>query len=202
MFAMDRQSTPKRIQRLREIAHEVGAVMSNFDLTPLLPPKQLPSFMVPDDVRKADAILGQLRIEEAALKPQPRRLGKGFGKSQKQGVFTYSDLYQALTKVIEDNGLSGVLQILLKRFKEVEGNVNVARKGTTGMLKRVRGREEQEERGNLLQMATGTSRLDFVQLLAPLADQTSLDQALRFAVERRHNGIIEVLVRYGKLSSW
>lgn len=197
---MSHQPASKRAQRLREIAQEVGAVLSNFDPTPLLPPKQPPSFMVRDDDRKADAILGQLRIEEAALKPQPRRLSTAFGKAQKQGVYTYSELYQALANVIEDNGLPGVLEVLLKRFKAVEGNVNVARRGTMGMIKRVRGREEQTERGNLLQMATGACRLDFVQLLAPLADETSLDESLYIALEKRQLGIIEVLARYGELS--
>jgi hypothetical protein len=109
-------------------------------------------------------------------------------------------LYQALANVIEDNGLPGVLEVLLKRFKAVEGNVNVARREAVGMIKRVRGREEQTERGNLLQMATRACRLDFVQLLAPLADETSLDESLYIALEKRQLGIIEVLTRYGELS--
>jgi hypothetical protein len=57
-------------------------MVNNFDPTPLLPPKQLPSFMVRDDDRKANAISGQLRIEEAALKPQSRRLSTAFNKAR------------------------------------------------------------------------------------------------------------------------
>jgi hypothetical protein len=93
-----------------------------------------------------------------------------------------------------------VLEILLKKFKALDGNINLARRASTGVVKRVRGREEQEERGRLLSLAAGSGRLDFVQLLAPLADQQSLDEALGIVLEMRALEITEVLLRYGPLA--
>jgi hypothetical protein len=55
-------------------------------------------------------------------------------------------LYQALVCVIEENGLPGVLEVLLRRFKMVEGNINLERKRGK-MMKRVQGRKGQVERG-------------------------------------------------------
>jgi len=197
---MNRQPGPKRAQRLQEIAREVGAVLENFDLSPLRPPQQPPSFVAYDDDRKADAILGRLRIEENTGKPPPRRLSAAFGKGPKPPEYSYVELYRALVWVIGDHGLPGVLEILLKKFKALDGNINLARRASTGVVKRVRGREEQEERGRLLSLAAGSGRLDFVQLLAPLADQQSLDEALGIVLEMRALEITEVLLRYGPLA--
>ncbi|CZR50284.1 uncharacterized protein PAC_00156 [Phialocephala subalpina] len=195
---MSRQPAAKRAQRLQEIAREVGAILDNFDPSPLLPPTQPPTFMIYDDDRNADAILGQLRIDESkSSKQQSRRLSAAFGKTQKQGVYTYSELYQAMVKVVEDNGLPGVLEVLLKRFRAIEGDVNLSRRGSTSMVKRVRGKDEQDERGRLLYLATGNTRIEFVQLLAPLSDEQSLNESLDIALAKRELGIVELLVRYG-----
>lgn len=194
---MSRQPAAKRAQRLQEIAHEVGAVLTDFDPTPLLPPTQPPTFMSHDDDRKADAILGQLRIEESGSKQQSRRLSSAFGKKEKQSVFTYGELYQAMVRTVQENGEPGVLEVLLKRFKAVEGNVNLANRANTGVMRRMRGTEEKEERGQLIQIATRIARYDFVQLLAPMADDQSLKESLDAALGRRALDIVELLVRYG-----
>ncbi|KAE8449388.1 hypothetical protein EG329_008289 [Mollisiaceae sp. DMI_Dod_QoI] len=194
---MSRQPPAKRAQRLQEIAQEVGAILVDFDPSPLLPPPKPPSFMVHDDDRKADSILVQLRVEESASKQQSRRLSSAFGKSQKPTVYSYTELYQAMIRAIEENERPGVLEVLLKRFKAVEGDINLARRGSTSMVKRVRGKEEQDERGRLLYVATGNCRVDFVQLLAPLADEQSLNESLDVALAKRELDIVELLVRYG-----
>lgn len=196
---MSRQPPAKRAQRLQEIAQEVGAILVDFDPSPLLPPPKPPSFMVHDDDRKADSILVQLRVEESASKQQSRRLSSAFGKSQKPTVYSYTELYQAMIRAIEENERPGVLEVLLKRFKAVEGDINLARRGSTSMVKRVRGKEEQDERGRLLYVATGNCRVDFVQLLAPLADEQSLNESLDVALAKRELDIVELLVRYGML---
>lgn len=197
---MNRQSAPTRAQRLPEIAHQVGAVLENFDGSTLgRPARPPPSYWIPDDERKADAIIAQLRIDENAGKSS-RRTSLGFGKTQRQAPATYTELYRAMVWVVQDNGLPGVLEVLLNRFKAIEGNVNLARKNSTSLAKRVRGREEQEERGRILDLAAERCRLDFIHLLAPLADQQSLDDALAIVLPKRALDIVKVLVGYGRYS--
>lgn len=173
-------------------------MLENFDSSPLLPPSQSPTFMVPDDERRADAILGQLRIEDSS-RQQGRRISSAFGKTPKQSVYSYTELYQAMGRVLEENGPPGVLEVLLRRFRLVDGNINFSKRGSTSALKRVRGKESEDERGGLLSWATGNSRADFVQLLAPLADEQSLNEALDVALSKRDMSIVELLVRYGML---
>ncbi len=165
------------MDRLNRIAQELGVVP---DKLTTLTPQNVPSFMVPDDERRADAILGQLKIESKSRR---------FSKSP-----TYDELYGALSWVVSENGMAGVVEVLIKRFGAVEGNINLARKASIGMIRRVKSTEQ---RGQLIQSATEIGRDDFVQLFAPLADQPSLDQALNIALENRNLSIIETLLRYG-----
>lgn len=194
---MDHQLAIKRSQRLQKIASDLGVVL-DADLTPLSPPPRPPSFLQQDDERKADAILGQLKIEEAAGKSQAKSLKRfSVQKASKPSNYTYDELYAALSRVIEENGVAGVLEVLLRRFQNVQGNINLARRASTGVIKRIRNADNPEERGRLLQNATQNRRLEFVQLLAPLADQASLDDSLRTALENRNLNIIQTLLQYG-----
>ncbi|KAH6712645.1 hypothetical protein BKA61DRAFT_521868 [Leptodontidium sp. MPI-SDFR-AT-0119] len=191
---MASNSISQRALRLKHIAREVGAVL---DTNPtILTPQQTPSFKVLDDERKADAILGQLRIEESTGKSQSKGLRRFSARSSKT-VYTYDELYAALCRVVSDNGLAGVVEVLLGRFGAVGGNVNLARRASVGMIQRIRNTDSAEQRGQLIHAATGTGRDDFVQLLAPLADQSSLDQALHIAIEKRDLQCIETLLRHG-----
>jgi hypothetical protein len=198
---MNETSRPvsQRMQRLREIAQELGVSIYD-DPRPLSPPRQIPTFRSPDDERKADAVIGQLRIEETAAQPQNRSLKRAFGATKKpQASPTYKELYAALMRVIDENGLAGVAEVLLSRFKALGGDINLSRRGSTSVLKKITTNgDNQEQRGRLLQAATEKCRLDFVLLLSQFADQTSLDESLSVALGKRELGIIETLLSYGK----
>jgi hypothetical protein len=201
---MDQMGNVKRSQRqrlrLQEIAKELGVIL-DADLTTLYPPLTAPSFQVADDERKADAILRNLHIEEAVSKPQARglkRLSTTFQKPSRSAAYTYDELYAALSRVVEENGEVGVVEVLLKRFQDVQGNINLSRRASTGVIKRMRNADSPEERGRLLQTATESARLEIVQLLSPLADQSSLDESLHIALGKRELPIVETLLRYGK----
>jgi hypothetical protein len=187
----------KRSQRLQQIAREYGVAL-DADLTPLSRPHNPPTFLVPDDERKADAILGNLKIEDAGLRAKTKRSSLLFQKSAKPGTYTYEELYAALARVIQENGVAGVLEVLLNRVRNVQGNINLARQGSTGVIKRFRNTENEEERGRLLEMAVEKRRIEFVQLLAPFADQESLRESLRSALSGRQIEITETLLRYGE----
>jgi hypothetical protein len=200
---MDPLPASQRLQRLQEIAEEeeVG-VAKEFrvlqeDSTLLSPTRRTPSFCGPDDERKADAVLGQLRIELAQAQPQARGLKRAFTTSKRQSPYDYEELHAALARVIDENGYPGVAEVLLSRFKALDGDTNLARRASTGVIKRLTSAQSSEQRGRLLQTAAEQCRLDFVQLLTPDADMTSLDESLSIALERRHVEIVETLLRYG-----
>ncbi|KAL2064498.1 hypothetical protein VTL71DRAFT_4992 [Oculimacula yallundae] len=191
---MDLDSQPAL--RLKEIAKEAGAVLESDSDSSILTPQKIPSFRVPDDERKADAILGQLKIEENAGKPQSKGLRR-FSTRSTKSIYTYDELYSALSRVVSENGLAGVVEVLLGRFSAVEGNINLARRASVGMIQRFRNTDSAEQRGQLIHAATEISRVDLVQLFAPLADQSSLDQALHIAIGKRDLQSIETLLTYG-----
>jgi hypothetical protein len=194
-----RLPTSQRSQRLKAIAQRVNAVL-DINATPLSPPRKAPTFCVPDDERKADAILGQLKLEETQGHPQPNRLTKSFSKASKVANYGYNELYAALLRVINENGLAGVFEVLLRRFRAVEGNINVPKKRNTGVISKIRSSDNQQPPGRLLQSATQIHRNDLVQLLATLSpSQDSFDESLLIALEARDLDVIESLLQYGKM---
>src|SRR4051794_21095135 len=131
---MDHQLASKREQRLKSIAQELGVVYED-DLAVLSPPNRPPTWKVPDDSRKADAILGQLKLEDAQKGQSKKRVSLSFSKSQKPSTYSYDELYAALSRAVDDNVDAGVVEVLLKRFRDVEGNINLARRSSTGMMR-------------------------------------------------------------------
>ena len=199
---MDQQRALKCSQRLRAIAQELRVELNNIDLPPLPPPDHTPTFSIPDDERKADAILGQLKIEESAIKPPSKGLKRAFTKATKPPKYTYPELYTALCRVVQDDGLVGVIEVLLNRFRGVEGDISVSRRASTGVITRMRNSSVPEERGRLLQIATERGRVDVVSILSGYADQVALDESLGIALQRRHLDLVEVLLRHGASSAF
>lgn len=187
----------RRRRRLREIAVSLGAVLET-DLPPLVATRG-PSLSVPDDDRKADAILGQLKLERSASKSSPKGLRRlsSLARIPRSQEYSYDELYAALARVVEENGIAGVVEVLLKRFQTLEGDVNIARRASSGMIRRIRNLDDQGERGRLLETATSLRREDIVQLLCPYADQSALDKALAIAVEMKDLAITEFLLAFG-----
>ncbi|TVY88566.1 Ankyrin [Lachnellula willkommii] len=179
-------TTQQRSQRLQELASQIG--VSPTTGTTLTAPDRPPSFSDPDNDRKAKAILGELEIQ-SSQNPTLKKLYK----PEKHSPYSYAHLYDGLAKVVEDNGLPGVLEALLKKFKEEGGDISLMRKGKIRKLhSNIPG-----ERGNLLQEATTKRSVPFVQLLVPHGNQVSLDESLRIALGFKDMEIIKLLLQYG-----
>lgn len=176
--------------------------MSPVELTPLSPPRHIPTFRIPDDDRKADAVLGQLRIELSQDHSRPKVLQRKFSIVKTSTKCSYEEIYAALTRVIEEKGLPGVAEVLLGRFKGLGGDTNVSRRASTGLIQKFRNNSSLEQRGHLLELAVESGRVDFVQLLAPDADQSSLNESLSTALQRRDLALLEVLLQYGTCGSY
>lgn len=190
----------QQLQRLERIAQRVNAVQ-DIDSSQLSPPRQPPSFCVPDDERKADAILGQLKLEDSQGHTPPNRLARTFTKASKASTYSYNELYAALSRIISENGLAGVFEVLLKRFRAIEGNINVPKKRNTGVISKIRNSDNQQP-GRLLQGAAKLHRSDIVQLLGPFSpSQESLDESLLIALQARDLTVVECLLQYGQRPS-
>jgi hypothetical protein len=202
---MDSLSASQRIQRLQEIAEEedVGVAkefrdLSREDTTPLSPPRRVPSFRTPDDEQRADVVLGKLRNELAQIQPQASTLKRAFTTSKKQSPYNYEESHLALTRVIDENGSAGVAEVLLNRCRALGGDLNLARRASTGVIKKLTNAQSPEQRGRLLQTASEQGRHDFVQLLSPHADAASLDESLSIALNKHHLEVVKILLQYGK----
>jgi hypothetical protein len=193
---MNQNHSSQRLRRLREIAEGYGAVL-DAPVAPYYRPSQIPTFIVPDDERRADTVLGQLKIEATEAQTQPRGLKRPSFSKPKAVPPTYTELYTALTRVVEENGPPGVLELLLRKFRNNNGDINVARRANTGTMARLRSSSLPEERGLLIQRATELRRYEGVQLLAPFANQSSLDESLRIALSMKEIDIVVVLLQYG-----
>ena len=183
--------------RLLRIAQRVDAVL-DIDLSQLSPPRQSPSFCVAEDERKADAILGELKLEDSQGQSQHSRLARTFTKASKASAYSYNELYAALSRVISENGLAGVFEVLLGRFRAIEGNINSPKKRITGVISKIRNSDNRQP-GRLLQEAAQLHRNDLVQLLGPFSpSQESLDESLLIALQAKDLAVIESLLQYGR----
>ncbi|CAG8954744.1 hypothetical protein HYFRA_00004669 [Hymenoscyphus fraxineus] len=191
---MARLKTPaERASRLTQIATSYNAILHGPN-APFTRPSQPPTPSVStEDERIADAVLAQLRHEVDQIQGSTRGFKKVFSKPSKSAP-TYKDIYAALLRVIEEGGPTGSVVVLLRRFAAIEGDINVAKRASSGI---VGIRSSPVQRGNIIQTAVRTKQNQFVQLLAPLADQESLDEGLGIALCAKDLENTTTLLQYG-----
>ena len=175
-------------------------VLLDFSIAPLSPNKNPQSFQSSSDTQNAEEYLAFLRRKATEEKPPSKGLKRMATKSSKAAIYTHDEVYTALSTIIEENGSAGILEVLLKRFASLNGDINVARKAKTGVFRKLAKADSAYERGNLLHSATEAKRNDFVQLLVPLADPPSRNECLQIALSSRDIPVIETLLRYGLYS--
>lgn len=184
---MSSTTIEQRSQRLQEISRQFGSPPKT-EAIPLSKPSRPPTFSGPEDERRALAILQGLEINAGSAL-------KKIYKTDKKTVWSYAVLYDGLLQVVEENGIPGVLEVLLKRFLEMGGNINLARKKVSHTIRS----SIPAESGRLLQEAVESSNEAFVQLLVPHAQQSSINESLGIAFRQNDMGIIKLLLQYGKL---
>ena len=95
----------------------------------------------------------------------------------------------AIQTVVEHGGSAGQVAALLA----MNANVNVARPKSTGLIKRLRGRDQKERRSNVFDASIQRDKLDIFRVLAATADQRNIDAALGGILSRKNDGQLPYL---------
>ncbi|TLD31104.1 hypothetical protein PspLS_02470 [Pyricularia sp. CBS 133598] len=114
-------------------------------------------------------------------------------KFPKDGTFTYKEINHVMARIVDENGSVDLVNALIR----MGADVNVTRRSSTSLWKKVARRHQTPERSDLLQVATVRCRPELVEVLAAQADQANLDNALRYAILRRDLHVLQVLLDAG-----
>ncbi|KAI6354397.1 hypothetical protein MCOR25_008623 [Pyricularia grisea] len=114
-------------------------------------------------------------------------------KFPKDGTFTYREINHVMARIVDENGSVDLVNALIR----MGADVNVTRRSSTSLWKKVARRHQTPERSDLLQVATVRCRPELVEVLAAQADQANLDNALRYAILRRDLHVLQVLLDAG-----
>ncbi|CAG8974912.1 hypothetical protein HYALB_00006697 [Hymenoscyphus albidus] len=131
---MTRLKTPaERASRLAQIATSYNAILHGPNALFTRPSQPPTPSVSAEDETIADAVLRQLKHEVDQIQGSTRGLKKVFSKPSKLAP-TYKDLYAALLRAIEEGGPTGTVVVLLRRFTAIEGDINVAKRASSGIV--------------------------------------------------------------------
>lgn len=148
------------------------------------------TYVTDADLERAKALLIERRSTDPEYKA-PKGVSKWFKKTEIE--FSPREVNRAFADVVVRGGALGLVAAL----RELGGDVNVARKASKSILKKITQNDQQDCRSDVLRTAVQSRNLEIVRLLAPSADQMSRDESLLQAIELGHLGIVRVLLEHG-----
>ncbi|KAK4981215.1 hypothetical protein LTR66_001417 [Elasticomyces elasticus] len=180
--------SPVQSGRLAELAAASGCPTANpYSGSNSSRPIALPSFADAADKARAKKILLERR------KTDPEYSKPGFFKFKTKDVeFDYKEVNRALRAVILENQSASLIKALLA----FGGSVNVHRHASTSSLKKMRGKNTEDERSDVMTIAVKNCSLQVVQLVASQADVQSLAEALPVAVRRGDAEVLRAILQW------
>ncbi|KAF7530889.1 hypothetical protein G7054_g9424 [Neopestalotiopsis clavispora] len=118
-------------------------------------------------------------------------------QSHSNSDFTYKEATAVLTLIAEaniDNVTPGLVQVLLDDF---DADVNLKRRRSNSLWKRMSDKDQEDVRGNLLERATINCSSEILLLLVPHADEVAVNQALPHAMMQNDMDKISILLARG-----
>jgi hypothetical protein len=107
--------------------------------------------------------------------------------------FTYEEVNAVLGEAVETDQPAA----LIAAIAAMGADVNYAKRRSASAWKKALGRDQTAVRNNVLQRAAGRSAADTVAALARLADQKTLDGAMRVAAARGDADVVRALLDRG-----
>ena len=107
--------------------------------------------------------------------------------------FSFKETSQALSAAVAENAHP----ILVEALLSTGGDVNIARRASDSMWKKIRNVDQADQRNGVLEVATRNRNFSLVRLLAAQADQVALDASLLIALDTAEVDIVRVLLEYG-----
>jgi hypothetical protein len=176
--------------RLQQIADELGVSLSRIR-PPLKPQDRAPTYLTDEDTQNALTRLAERRESDPEYKA-PRGLSKITKSKAKLEEFSNKEINRAFRATVEENGPLG----LVEAFLALGASVDVARRASTNMWKKVIKKDQTDVRSDVLQVATRGGSNQLVELLAGYADQQSRDEALLIAVYQRNLQKTQTLLEF------
>ncbi|KAK3374277.1 hypothetical protein B0T24DRAFT_704563 [Lasiosphaeria ovina] len=113
--------------------------------------------------------------------------------SESDDSFTYQEVNQVLSQVVDRDESLGLVKALLA----LGADVNFSQRSTSGVWSKIIGRHHDGHRSDVLLKATSKCRPDIVNLLAGRADQENLDSVLHTAIVRGDLAVLKTLLDHG-----
>lgn len=162
------------------------------DLYRIEPKDVVPTYHTENDKELVTIMLNERRVTDPEYKA-PKEISKLIKSKAKLAEFSDKELNRALVAVVYENGPLGVVDCLLN----MGASVDVTRRASTNMWKKVTKKDQTDRRSDVLQTACGYENLELIELLAAWADQSTLDDSLSIAIVRNAPKKIEILLRSG-----
>ena len=158
---------------------------------PLKPQDRAPTYLTDEDTQNALTLLAERRESDPEYKA-PRILSKITKSRAKLEEFSNKEINRAFRAIVEENGSLG----LVEAFLALGASVDVARRASTNMWKKVIKKDQTDVRNDVLQVATRGGSNQLVELLAGYADQQSRDEALLIAVYQQNLQKTQTLLEF------
>ncbi|KAH0169792.1 hypothetical protein KCU67_g2917, partial [Aureobasidium melanogenum] len=162
------------------------------DLYRIEPKDVVPTYHTEKDKEVVTMMLNERRVTDPEYKA-PKEISKLVKSKAKLAEFSDKELNRALVAVVNENGPLEVVDCLLS----MGASVDVTRRASTNMWKKVTKKDQTDRRSDVLQTACGYENLELIELLAAWADQSTLDDSLSIAIVRNAPKKIEILLRSG-----
>ncbi|KAI1780337.1 hypothetical protein F4818DRAFT_395403 [Hypoxylon cercidicola] len=112
--------------------------------------------------------------------------------TRKSGVFTYKEATAALSK-IADGAVPNATPELVQALLENDADVCLERRKSSNLFKKMKGKNQEDIRGNLLERATLNCSSSILYCLIMEADEPSLDRALPIAMSQNDEEKVTML---------
>jgi len=181
-------------QRILAIASDLGSFPQVAPPT-LAPPNAIQSAS-DSDFDQADALLNA-RVEGVRVKsPSESNRPRIFSKRSKKHEHTAGEIFNTLKDLIDQNGSPKIGKALTEMLSLAGGDINWIPESSYSFSKRFKKQSESVP-SELLQTAVQSGQLDMAKILAPLSQQSSLDECLNLAVTEDDLATTEILLRNG-----
>lgn len=150
-----------------------------------------PSYLKADSVASAGKLLDSRRTSDPDYKA-PSGFSKLTKSKSKIAEFSYKEVNRALNAVVGENGPLDLVEALL----EMGGDVDVARRASSNMWKKVTSKNQEEQKSEVLQNAVRGGSTELVQLLAARAGPYTLAESLELATKQDDVSKVRALLEF------
>ncbi|PHH69661.1 hypothetical protein CDD82_7615 [Ophiocordyceps australis] len=187
----------ERQRRIIQLSQQWGFVLPPAP-TPLVRPKQPPSFRTSADDETAEKLMQRRADELAQFRPKGSlRQAFSSGNLKKGKNWDPRQVVEVLATCISNSGSPGVAEALIAKMAASGFDLAGSQRHKGSILGRRRSSDFHGNRSRLLRLAVDAKQLNMVHVLLPYADSAAMDECLPAAIRSRQVPIIQLLLSHG-----